>query len=241
MDLFHRKIFDVCILDLWPGDLGLFQVCRIVAASAVTDGVLAGIGHDHELMRKTAADASRISLHGTKTETAAGKDPLIRLEHLPVTFFRPGLVHIETVGILHAEFPAAHHTEPRPNLVTEFRLNLIEVPGKLTVGFNVVSNQIGDHFLMCRAEAALPVMAIPESKQFFSVMNPATGLLPEFGGLNHRQKKLLGPRTVHLLPHDLFKLSDDAVAQGKVGVYPAGQFSHQTRPDHQLVADQFRI
>ena len=201
-------------------DLGLFEIRRVLTGAAEDDGILAGIGHDHEFVGITAADASRIRLHRPEVQTAAREDPVVGIEHLPVTDLSARLIRIETVGVLHAEFPAAHHPETGADLVAEFRLDLIEIYRKLPVGFDLVADQIGDHLLVGRPETVLPVMTIPEAEQFLAVMDPASRFLPEFRRLHHGQKDLLGSGPVHLLPDDLFDLADHPVAQGQIGIDP---------------------
>ena len=192
-------------------------------------------------MRITSADASGVRLHRPEVQTAARENQVVRLEHLPVTDLGPRLIRIETVGVLHAEFPAAHHPEPRPYLVAKLGLDLVEISRELPVCLDPVADQIGNHLLMGRPETVFPVMAIAKAQQFLAVMDPAVRFLPELGRLNHRQEHLLGPGPVHLLADNLLDLADHPVSQGEIGIDPAGQFPNHACPDHELMTGKFRI
>ena len=115
-------------------ELRLLQVGRVTADAAKGHGILTRIGDDVEFMGIAAADAPRVRLDGAETQTAPAEDAVVGVEHLLVRHLRTGLVRIETVRVLHAEFAATHDAKPGPDLVAEFRLDLVEVEGKLPVG-----------------------------------------------------------------------------------------------------------
>src|SRR5437867_9435558 len=62
----------------------LFRSIRsVVAGVADGDALFAGVGQDHELVRRGAADQAGVGLHRAKGEAAAREDGLVRLVHLP--------------------------------------------------------------------------------------------------------------------------------------------------------------
>ena len=242
MHLLQRaEVLLVGRLGLRPGDFRLFEVRRVFAPAAVDHAVLSGFGRHEKLVGEAAADAPRVRLHGPEFEAAARENPAVGVEHLPVADIRSLAVRVEAVGVLHAEFAAAHDAEARPDLVAEFRLDLIEVERELSVGLDLVADQVGDDLFVGGAEAALPVMAVPEPQQLLSVMGPASRFLPEFRRLHGGEKDLLGAGAVHFLADDLFELPDHPVAQREVGIHPAGELPDHAGPQHELVADHLRV
>ena len=192
-------------------------------------------------MRKAPADVAAVRFYGSEMEAAPVEDPIVCVEHLPVTFLRALFRGIEAIGVLHAELPGSHNSEPRPDFITEFRLDLVEIKGKLSIRLYFIAYQGGNHLFMCRADAVIPVMPVFEAQEFLSIHMPPPRLPPELGRLHGRKKDLLGARPVHLFADDVFHLPDHAVSQGEIGVDPTGQLSYQSRPQHQLVTNNLRI
>jgi len=226
---------------LGTGHFGLFQIRRVGAFFAKHHRVFSGVGHDHELVGILAADASGIRFHRPELQTAAPENIVIRSKHFFVTFLGALFIDIKTVGVFHAELAAAHHAEPRTDFVAEFGLDLIQVERQLTVGFHVVAHQARNDFFMRRPQTIFMIMPVAESQKFLAVISPPPRFLPDFRRLNHGQMHFLRARPVHLLADDLLQFSDHPVPQRKVGIDAAGQFADQSRPDHQLVTDDFRI
>ena len=153
----------------------------------------------------------------------------------------PVFIHVETVGVFHDEFAPSHESESGPYLIPELGLDLVEIDGHLFVGMDFFSDEIGDDLFMGGSETGIPVMPVFESQEFFSVVIPSTGFLPQFGGLHRGHEDLDGARAVHFLPDDLFHSLDAPETGGKIGVDSGSQLSDHSCANHQLVADHFGI
>ena len=242
VDLLQRKeVLCVSLFLFRPGNLRLFKVRRVITSGTINHGIFTGIGRDEKFMGEAATDAARVRLNRPEFKATAREDPVVGIKHLPVTDFRTFLVRVKTVGILHAEFTAAHGAEAGTNFVAEFCLDLIKIQGKLTVGLDFVANQIGNDLFVRGAETTFPVMTVAESQQFLAVMGPASRFLPEFRRLYGGKENLLCAGAGHFLADDLLKLPNHTITQRKIGINPAGQFSDHASPQHELVADHLCI
>ncbi len=72
-------------------------------------------------------------------------------------------------------------------------------------------------------------------------MLPSTRLLPQLSRDNHRHEKLDGTGPVHLFANDLLDLTDGTQPQGQVIIDTGSELANHAGPQHQLMADNFRI
>ncbi len=93
---------------------------------------------------------------------------------------------MERVGVFHQELTGTHHAKARTHFVTELGLDLIEVQRQLLVGAQLVTDQIGNDLFMRRAENKRALATVGNAQQLRTVLLPATTLLPQVSGLNHR-------------------------------------------------------
>ena len=100
------------------------------------DAALAGLGENDEFMGKVAADRPGLGPHRNGLEAHAGEDPQIGNEHALIGTARRCFVDIEGIGVLHQKLAAAHHAEPRPLLVAELPLDVIEDLRQLAIAVN---------------------------------------------------------------------------------------------------------
>ena len=184
-------------------------VRRIFAFVAANDGIFAGFSQHLEFVGSAPANGARVRFHGAKLQTAAGEDSFIGLEHVLV--FTSAVLHInvKAIGILHDELTTPHQTKPRPNFIAKFCLNLVQIEGHLAIGTHDSTHQVGDHFLVCRTQAKVPLVTVFEPDEFLAVNLPATALLPQFCGTGDGKKELLRSRSIHLFANDGFDLSND--------------------------------
>lgn len=112
------------------------------------DGILTGIGQDHEFVGEIAADGAGVRFHGPKFEAQALEYAGIGVVHQLIAFFSPGDVRVKGIAVLHHELTPTHQAEAGPDLVAEFALDLVEPHGQLPVGAHFATHQVGDHFLM---------------------------------------------------------------------------------------------
>lgn len=221
--------------------LGLFHVGGVVAAGAVDDGVFAGGGDDLELLAQVAADGAAVGGHGTVGQAEAVEDAAVGLGHDLVARLGSSLVAVEAVGVLHGELAPPHQAEAGTALVTELRLDLVEILWQLFVAAQLLASDVSDHFFAGRLDDEVAAMAVLDAQEFRAHFLEAPCLLPELGGLHHGHGELHGAGTVHFLAHDGLDLAHHAQAHGHVVVDAGAQLLDQAGPRHELVADHLGV
>src|SRR5690606_41389243 len=101
---------------------------------------------------------------------------------------------------LHAALPifaCAHDAEAGPDLVAELGLDLVEVDRELAIALQLAAGEVGDHFLVGRAEAGLAVVADLHAQEERAVLLPAAGILPQLRRLRGGHKRLERTGGVH--------------------------------------------
>ena len=218
-------------------DRRLLDVGRVAARLADDQGVLAGLGQHHELVRERAADGAAVRLHGAELEAAAGEDAVVGLAHGLVAAARAGVVLVERIGVLHDELAAAHEPEARADLVAELGLDLVEIDRQLAVGLQFATGDVRDHLLVGGPQAVVAVVPVAEAEQFRAVLLPATRLLPQVARLHHGHEDLLGAGAVHLLADDGGDPLQGEKTERQKGVHAGGELADEAAADQQLVAD----
>ena len=132
------------------------------------------------------ADRTGVSLYRAEIQAHTAEDFAVRGVHCVVGPLQRFLRSMERVSIFHQEFTGTHHAETRAHFITELGLDLIEVQRQLFVRAQLVTNQVGDHFFMSRAEHERTFATVSNAQQFRAVLFPTTTLLPQFRGLNYR-------------------------------------------------------
>ena len=148
---------------------------------------------------------------------------------------------MERIRVLHREFARPHDAEPRPDLVAELGLDLVEIDRQLAVALELAARDVGDHFLVGRAVAVHAVVAVLDAQQLGPVLFPAARFLPQLGWLHGRHQHLERARPVHFLAHDLLDLAQHPQADGQPREQAAGQAPDQAGAQHELVADHLGI
>jgi hypothetical protein len=149
---------------------------------AESDVVLAGIGQYVEFVRSRAADRAGVGRDGAELQAQAREDAAVRLVHVAVFALQVFKRGVEGVAVLHQELAAAHDAEAGANFVAELGLDLIEVNRQLAVALHVTAYDVGDDFLVRRADDEFALVAVLEAQQFRAVLLPAAGFLPQFAG-----------------------------------------------------------
>lgn len=144
---------------------------------------------------------------------------------------------MERVGVLHDELAATHQAEARADFVTELGLDLVQVERQLFIAGQLVTGQVGDHFFVGRTDAEVTLVAVFQAQQLRAVLLPATGFLPQLGGLDARHQHLQGAGGVHFLTHHGFDLAHYPQAHRQPGVQAGGQFADHAGTQHELMAD----
>ncbi len=151
-------------------------------------------------------------------DAAALEDALVCLVHRVVGLVEVGMIGVEAVEVHHAELTAANEAHARARFVAEFGLNLIEQLRQLFVALDVAAEEVCDDLLVRGAESEAALTAVLERHQRWAVIGGAAALLPQLDRREHRHEDLLPAGAVHLLPHDLLDLAQDAPAQRQVAV-----------------------
>ncbi len=194
-----------------------------------------------KLVGKPPPDAAGIRLHGAEVQPQSGEYPAVGLVHLLVAFLQRVLVEMKGIGIFHDKFPRPHDAEARPYFIAELALDLIEHSRELTIAADFPPHQVGDDFFVGRTETEEALVSVLQTQQLRSVLVPAAGFLPEFGGLYCGHEDFLRPATVHLLTDDTADLMQHPQTQRQPGVKSGGKTADHTGPQHQLMADDFGI
>ena len=217
------------------------QVRGVIVGVGEGDCVLARVGQHVELLRVAAADAAGVGAHGAEAQLHPLENPRVGAVHSLVALVEGCLVEMEGVGVLHGEFARPHHAETRPDLVPELRLDLVEIDRQLPVALDFPAREVSDHFLVSRAVAEGPLVAVTQAQQFRPELVPAAGFLPQLCGLNRGHEQFDGTGAVHLLAHDGLDFAQCTQADRQPGVHAGGEAADQPCAQHELVADDLRI
>ncbi|MND53213.1 hypothetical protein D3C80_442450 [compost metagenome] len=148
---------------------------------------------------------------------------------------------MEGVGVLHDELATTHQAEARTDLVTELGLDLVEVDRQLLVAVQLVAREVGDDFLMGRADAELALMAVVQAQQLGAVLFPAAGFLPQLGRLHGGHQHFQGTGGIHLFADHCLDLAQHPQAHRQPGVEAGGELADHAGAQQQLVADHHGI
>ena len=148
---------------------------------------------------------------------------------------------MEGIGILHDEFARAHDTEARTDLVAELGLDLVEVEWQLLVGADLLARDVGDDFLVRRAETEIALMPVFDLQHLRTEHRPAAGLFPQLLRLHGRHQQFERACPVHFLAHHRLDLAQHAQAQRHPTVESGTQPLDEAGTQHQLVADEFGL
>ena len=238
--LFHGRAAGGILLSL-PDDFAAFDVGGVAAGGAGGDGIFPGLGQHVELVGELAADGAGVSVHFPVAQAHAGEDAVIGVAAVLEGPARALVVAVEGITVLHDEFAAAHEAEAGADFIAEFGLNLVRTGGQLLVGAHLAAEQIRHHFLVRRAKAVIPVVAVLEAQKLTAVMLPAAGFLPQIARLHHGQQELDKIHPVHFLADDLLNLPERAQGKGHIRIDAARQLADHARADEKLLADDLGV
>ena len=223
---------------------GPLLVGGVGAVATGEDQVFAGVGGHHELLAGGAADGAAVGLDRHGPQAAAAEDAPVGLVHGAIGGLQAGLVGVEGIGVLHDELAPPHQAKPRPDLIAEFGLDLIEIHRQLPVGAQQIRRQGGDHLLMGGAQpqvATLAILQVEHDPLAVGVAGPAAAALPELGGLQLGQQGFQGAGGIELLAHHGGDLLQHPPEQGQIGVDAAAHAADVTGPQQQLVGGDLRF
>ena len=226
---------------VWRNGFRHFNIRGVIGSGAVGQRVFAGIRQHMKLVRTAAADRAGIRRDRAELQPETGKDMAVGVMHGLIGMLQARVVGMKRIGILHHEFARAHHAEARAHLVAELGLDLVEVDRQLAVAADFAARDVGDHFLVGRAEAEVVIVPILDFQHLRAEHFPAPGFLPQFGGLHGGHQQLDAAAPVHFLAHDVFHLAQHAQTERHPGIQAAGQLPDIAGAQHQLMAGQFRL
>ena len=90
-------------------------------------------------------------------------------------------------------------------------------------------------------ETEVALMAVLDTQEFGPILFPASRFLPQLGRLHRGHQDLDRAARVHLLAHDCLDLAQHAQAERHPGVDAPGELPHESRPQHQSVADHLGL
>ncbi len=146
-----------------------------------------------------------------------------------------GFVEVEGVAVLHEELADAQEPGLGAGLVAELGLDLVPDLGELLVGAELGAGDGGHDLFMGHAEAELCALAVCQAKHVLAHGGPASGLFPDFFGVDGREEELLAD-AVHLLADDCDDLVDGTVAEEEVAVDAGAELAHIACAQQELVA-----
>src|SRR6185436_10076823 len=131
--------------------------------------------------------------------------------------------------------------EAWPDLVAELGLNLVEIHRQLPVAADVLACDVGDDFLMRRAEAEVALVTILDPEHLWAEFVPTPAFLPQLGRLHRRHDQLDRAAAIHLFAHDALDLTQYSQYERHPGVQSAAELPDQAGAQHELVADELSL
>ena len=183
-------------------------------------------------MREVAADRAGFGRHRNGLQSHAREGPQVRDEHAVIRSTRPFLRQVEGVGILHQEFAAAHDAEPRPDLVPELPLNMIEDARQILVGLDPVAEDRGDQLLVGGPVEHVALVPVLNAQHLLAVIVVASTFAPQVGGLDRRHQEFQCPGPILFLADDLLDLTQDPMSQRQPAVDAGARLTDHTGAKH---------
>ena len=101
------------------------HVGRVVTCIAAYKRIFSRIGQNLEFVGEGTPHCPCVCLHRTKPQATAGKDPLVRLEHVVVFAMTVLHVRVEAIGVLHNKLPSSQKAKAWTHLIAELGLDLV--------------------------------------------------------------------------------------------------------------------
>ena len=102
-------------------------------------------------------------------------------------------------------------------------------------------NQIGDYFLMGRAQYHVALLAVLDLEHGFLQDGVTTRFFPDFPGLQGGHEDFQCPGPIHFLPHNPLDLTKGFQTGREKGIESAPEFHDEAGPHHEFVAGDFGI
>ena len=177
-----------------------------------------------ELLALRPAHRTGQRRHDDVVEPEPVEDADVGLAVRGVRAVQAGVVDVEGVGVLHHELAAAQQAGPRPLLVAELGLDLVDPQRQVLVRRVEVLHQQGEELLVGRAEHVVGALAVLEPEHVVAVVGPAVALVVGLLGQQRREVHLLRAHRVHLVADDRLDLAQHPPARA------AGRCSRRAPP-----------
>ena len=215
--------------------------CDFLQCIVIENLALTGFSQNVEFMAKITANRPGRRANWHRLQPKRSKSPEIGSEHGAVGGAGPVLVQVEAIGVLHQEFAPAHYAKPRPGLVPEFPLDVIEGARQITVAADGIAENDGDHLLVGRAVQHVTAMPVLDPQHLRAIGIIAPGIPPQIGRLDGRHQHLDCTSPVLLGADNRFNLAQYPEANRQPGVNAGGGLADEAGPQHQLVADNLGL
>ena len=196
---------------------------------------------NHEFMRKITADRTGFGQHGDRLQPHARIGPQVGDEHGVVGALGGFEIQIEGIGVLHEELAPPHDAKPRPDLVAEFPLDMVEILRQIPVTANIVAHDLGDLFFVGRAVEHVAAVAVLEAQHLRSVRIVAPAFAPEIGELHGGHENSLRAGVLHFLVNDVLDPAKDPEAERQPGIDAGACLADHAGAQHQPVRDDLRF
>ena len=100
---------------------------------------------------------------------------------------------------------------------------------------------IGDHFLIGRAEQHFAFVAVTNAEHFLAVIIIAPAFAPQLRRLDGRHQDFLRPGAVLFFTHNLFNAAQHAQARRQPGIDARRGLANQPRTQHEAVRGDLRL
>ena len=154
---------------------------------------------------------------------------------------RVGFGQVEVVAVLHQELASAHHPEPRPHLVAELPLDVVERQRQLLVARHRRAEDVGDQLLVGRPVEHVALVPVLDPQHLGAVVVVAPALAPELRRLQRRHQQRDVPGALLLLVDDRLDPAQHLVAERQPRVDPGARLPNHPGPQHQPVTGDLRL
>ena len=118
---------------------------------------------------------------------------------------------------------------------------MVEIERQILVGAHIGPENIGDHFLIGRAEEHIALLTVLNAQHFLAIGVIATALAPQIGGLDGGHQDFIGTRAVLLFTDDAADLVENLQADRQPCIDASRLLADHARTQHQPVGDDFRL
>ena len=151
------------------------------------------------------------------------------------------VVDVEAVAVFHAELAPAQQAGPRPGLVSELPLDLIDDQRQILVAAVQVLDQQGEQLFMRRSQHHVGAAPVFQAEHVVAVVGPTARDLVRLARQERREVHLLEPFAIHLFANDSFHVAEHDPTQRQPGESARGSPTDVAAADEQPMAGDLGI